>query len=119
MKVLVNTLRRALVVAVACAITLAVVGVDATAQTTLPGRTVIEQRIISFLSELNLSEAQKVQIEGILRAERPAVETLVRQLGLGDAQSGSLKLPDRLPDLPKAPKGPEEIEHAFASLIRS
>ncbi len=80
MKVLANIFRRALVVAVAYAVTMAVVGVDATAQTMLPGRTVTEQRVISFLSELDLSEAQKVQVEGILREERPAVETLVRQL---------------------------------------
>ena len=42
-------------------------------------------------------------------------EELVRQLGLADAQAASLKLPDRLPDLPKAPKAPEEIARQLAS----
>lgn len=42
-------------------------------------------------------------------------EELVRQLGLNDAQARELKLPDRLPDLPKAPKGPEEVSRALAS----
>lgn len=44
-----------------------------------------------------------------------AREELVRQLGLTDAQARALKLPERLPDLPKAPKGPEEVSQALAS----
>lgn len=36
-------------------------------------------------------------------------EGLVRVLGLTDDQSQQLKLPDRLPDLPKAPRSPEDV----------
>jgi Spy/CpxP family protein refolding chaperone len=71
--------RRALLLAAACAITIAAVGVDATAQVTLPERTVLEQRVISFLDNLNLTETQRAQIETILREERPLVEPLLRQ----------------------------------------
>ncbi|MDP1604058.1 MAG: hypothetical protein Q8M03_12425, partial [Legionella sp.] len=42
-------------------------------------------------------------------------EELVRQLGLTDEQAKALKLPDRLPDLPKAPKAPDEVGKALAS----
>ncbi len=42
-------------------------------------------------------------------------EELVRQLGLTDSQSRDLKLPDRLPELPKAPKSPEEVSKALAT----
>ncbi|MGV3573111.1 MAG: TolC family protein [Ramlibacter sp.] len=42
-------------------------------------------------------------------------EALVRQLGLTDEQARALKLPDRLPDLPKAPKAPGEVSQALAS----
>ena len=38
-----------------------------------------------------------------------AREELVRQLGLSDAQAAQLRLPDRLPDLPKAPRAPAEM----------
>ena len=80
MKTLVNTFRRALLLVTACAITIASVGVEASAQITIPDRTVLEQRLHSFLAELNLTDAQKAQIETILREERPAVEPHVRQL---------------------------------------
>lgn len=36
-------------------------------------------------------------------------EALNRALGLSEAQAKQLKLPDRLPDLPKAPRSPEEV----------
>lgn len=36
-------------------------------------------------------------------------EALVRALGLDDAQAQLLKLPPRLPDLPKAPRSPAEV----------
>lgn len=36
-------------------------------------------------------------------------EVLVRTLGLSDAQSQRLRLPERLPDLPSAPRSPEEV----------
>lgn len=36
-------------------------------------------------------------------------EDLIRQLGLTDAQAADLKLPERLPDLPKAPKSAELV----------
>jgi outer membrane protein TolC len=39
-------------------------------------------------------------------------EELVRVLGLTDDQEKKLKLPERLPDLPKAPRGPEEVGKA-------
>ncbi len=39
-------------------------------------------------------------------------EELVRLLGLSSAQEKNLKLPDRLPDLPEAPRSPEEISKA-------
>ena len=38
-----------------------------------------------------------------------AREELIRQLGLTDAQASELKLPDRLPDLPKSPKQADAI----------
>ena len=39
-------------------------------------------------------------------------EELTRALGLTDAQAAELKLPDRLPDLPKAPLAPTEVSKA-------
>ena len=39
-------------------------------------------------------------------------EELVRQLGLTDAQAGQMKLPDRLPDLPKAARPPALVSRA-------
>jgi len=36
-------------------------------------------------------------------------EALVRMLGLTSEQAAQLKLPDRLPDLPEAPKAPAEV----------
>jgi len=36
-------------------------------------------------------------------------EELTRLLGLTDAQAGQLKLPERLPDLPKAPRNPADV----------
>ncbi|MEJ5989082.1 TolC family protein [Ramlibacter sp. PS3R-8] len=44
-----------------------------------------------------------------------AREELVRQLGLTDEQARALQLPDRLPDLPKVAKAPEEVSRALAS----
>ena len=41
-------------------------------------------------------------------------EELVRQLGLDEQQARALKLPERLPDLPKAPKGPDVVSKALA-----
>lgn len=42
-------------------------------------------------------------------------EELGRQLGLTDEQARALKLPDRLPDLPKTPRAPEDVSKALAS----
>lgn len=39
-------------------------------------------------------------------------EELVRVLGLTDDQEKKLKLPERLPDVPNAPRGPEEVGDA-------
>jgi outer membrane protein TolC len=41
-----------------------------------------------------------------------AREELVRQLGLTDAQAAQLKLPDRLPDLPKEAHAPSQVSSA-------
>jgi outer membrane protein TolC len=54
----------------------------------------------------------------LAEARQAAVSTreeLVRQLGLTDAQVRELKLPDRLPDLPPAPKDPQKVNQALAS----
>jgi outer membrane protein TolC len=42
-------------------------------------------------------------------------EGLVRALGLTDGQAQQLKLPDRLPDLPGAPRSPEEVGRLASS----
>ncbi len=42
-------------------------------------------------------------------------EGLVRALGLTDDQAQQLKLPDRLPDLPKAPRRPEDVGKVASS----
>jgi outer membrane protein TolC len=42
-----------------------------------------------------------------------AREELVRQLGLTDEQARVLQLPDRLPDLPKTPKAPQDVAKAL------
>ncbi len=39
-------------------------------------------------------------------------EALVRQLGLDDAQTARLRLPDRLPDLPAQPRAPQDVAGA-------
>lgn len=44
-----------------------------------------------------------------------AREELVRELGLDTEQAGKLQLPARLPDLPKAPKPPQDVSAALAS----
>ncbi|MGR4867842.1 TolC family protein [Variovorax sp. LARHSF232] len=41
-------------------------------------------------------------------------ETLVRALGLADAQAAALKLPERLPDLPQAPREGGEVSASAA-----
>ena len=45
-------------------------------------------------------------------AATAAREELVRQLGLDDAQARALRLPERLPDLPKEARGPAELRAA-------
>jgi outer membrane protein TolC len=42
-------------------------------------------------------------------------ESLVRILGLTNEQAQQLKLPDRLPDLPKAPRSPEDVSMVAGS----
>ncbi len=44
------------------------------------------------------------QLARAMQARRSSREVLVRALGLSDQQAASLKLPDRLPDLPAAPR---------------
>ena len=53
----------------------------------------------------------------LARARQATVSTreeLVRQLGLTDAQAAALKLPERLPELPKAPKEAVEVSTQLA-----
>jgi outer membrane protein TolC len=49
------------------------------------------------------------QLASARHAVTAAREELVRQLGLADAQAGQLKLPDRLPDLPKEPRAAGDV----------
>ena len=57
-----------------------------------------------------LARAQHMQVA--------ARERLVRLLGLDDKQAAQLKLPDRLPDLPKAPRAETDIaQAAFAQRL--
>jgi len=49
------------------------------------------------------------QLASARHAVTAAREALVRQLGLTDAQAGQLKLPERLPDLPKEPRAAGEV----------
>jgi outer membrane protein TolC len=49
------------------------------------------------------------QLAASQQAATAAREELTRQLGLTDEQAGQLKLPDRLPDLPKEPRAPEAV----------
>lgn len=42
-------------------------------------------------------------------------EALVRLLGLTETQAQMLKLPSRLPDLPKTPRGPEDVGRAASA----
>ncbi|ROZ79586.1 TolC family protein [Ramlibacter sp. WS9] len=52
------------------------------------------------------------QLASARHAETAAREELVRQLGLATEQARGLKLPDRLPDLPKEPKAPADVSAA-------
>jgi outer membrane protein TolC len=49
------------------------------------------------------------QLASASHAATAAREELVRQLGLTEAQAEQLKLPGRLPDLPKEPRAPGEV----------
>ncbi len=49
------------------------------------------------------------QLAGAQHTATSAREELIRQLGLTDAQAEQLKLPGRLPDLPKVPRDPAEV----------
>ena len=54
------------------------------------------------------------QLASARHADTAAREELVRQLGLDDAQAAQLKLPERLPDLPKEPRAAAEVSAATA-----
>ena len=54
------------------------------------------------------------QLASARHADTAAREELVRQLGLDDAQASMLKLPDRLPELPKEPRAAAEVSAATA-----
>ncbi|HSV50722.1 MAG TPA: TolC family protein [Burkholderiaceae bacterium] len=54
------------------------------------------------------------QLASAKHAAGAAREDLTRQLGLTDAQAAQLKLPDRLPDLPSAPRAAPELTAATA-----
>jgi outer membrane protein TolC len=49
------------------------------------------------------------QLASARHAVTAAREELIRQLGLTDAQAAQLKLPDRLPDLPKEPRAAGDV----------
>lgn len=49
------------------------------------------------------------QLASARHAVTAAREELIRQLGLTDAQTARLLLPDRLPDLPKEPRAPGDV----------
>lgn len=49
------------------------------------------------------------QLASASHAATAAREELVRQLGLTSQQAQDLKLPERLPDIPKQPKSPSEV----------
>ena len=49
------------------------------------------------------------QLASAQHATTAAREELIRQLGLTDAQADRLKLPERLPDLPKEPRQPASV----------
>ena len=49
------------------------------------------------------------QLAAAMHAASAAREALVRALGLDDAQAARLALPERLPDLPKAPRDPADV----------
>ena len=49
------------------------------------------------------------QLASARHATTAAREELIRQLGLTDAQADRLKLPERLPDLPKEPRQPASV----------
>jgi len=52
------------------------------------------------------------QLALAMQAATAAREDLVRQLGLDDSQAAMLKLPDRLPELPKEPRAPADLTAA-------
>ncbi len=52
------------------------------------------------------------QLALAMHEETAARENLVRQLGLDDAQATRLALPERLPDLPREPRTPAQVNDA-------
>jgi outer membrane protein TolC len=52
------------------------------------------------------------QLASAIHAATAAREELVRQLGLSTEQAREMKLPDRLPELPKEPKAPGDVSAA-------
>ncbi|OUM00445.1 TolC family protein [Variovorax sp. JS1663] len=72
-------------------------------------------QLIGNFSKLQRARQQVFYADAVtqLASARHAVtatrEELVRALGLTDAQATKLKLPERLPDLPKAPREPREV----------
>ena len=69
-------------------------------------------------SKLQRARQQAFDAQAIAQLERARQnasstrEALVRALGLDDAQAASLKLPERLPDLPEAPKQEQPFNQA-------
>ncbi|VTU44680.1 TolC family protein [Variovorax sp. RA8] len=72
-------------------------------------------QLIGNFSKLQRARQQVFYADAVtqLASARHAVtatrEELVRALGLADAQAAKLKLPERLPDLPKTPREPREV----------
>jgi outer membrane protein TolC len=65
--------------------------------------------------EQSFSADAVAQLAGAQHTATAAREELIRQLGLTDTQAAQLKLPARLPDLPKAPRSSEAITSSAQS----
>jgi outer membrane protein TolC len=71
---------------------------------------------VGNFSKLQQAREQAFQAEAVLglaraqQVQRAAREALVRRLGLWGAQAAALQLPERLPDLPAAPRELPDVE---------
>src|SRR3712207_2427219 len=88
MKTLAKASPRAAVLSAVCAIVVAAAAAPPARAKTPPaaGRTALEQRVRSFLDELNLTDEQKTRLEAIFAEERPALLQLVGRLVSAQAE---------------------------------